>query len=254
MDGFNIFITEDTSLYRVDPRIKVAGLAWFSIIISVANWPGLLFSTLVLTTVVIFSEIPLRIYRPVFIMTLWLGLFYSIASGWIWTDGMYFWEGHWSKTGLEQAGLMIWKIVIIFILTRLFMAVTPPLEQGTAIAFFLAPLTKITPRAADFALLITLTLRFIPILAEESEILWKARAARGVLPEKRIWLMLELAKLFPPLLLLSMRRAEEVADNLLARGYAPGRYRVISLHKWTKKDSYALVILLVWGVIVFVFR
>ncbi|MHB1652638.1 MAG: energy-coupling factor transporter transmembrane component T family protein [Desulfitobacteriaceae bacterium] len=249
MDEFTLYLPGDSLLHNLDPRLKIGGLAWLSFVMTMTHWSGLILGTAGLAFLILLSRLPRKVFRSVVVVSLWMALFYTLAAGWIWTDSWYFWRGHWSMGGLEQAALMVWKIVLIFALTRIFVAVTPPLEQGLGIAYYFGPLTRITPKAADFALLITLTLRFIPLLAEEALLLWKARVAKGAFPEQRVQRIIDLAGLFPPLLLLTLRRAEEVADNLLARGYAPGHYRNISMHAWIRRDSRALLFLGLWGAV-----
>jgi energy-coupling factor transport system permease protein len=235
-------------LHGLDPRLKVGGMVWLSFLLTITGWQGLLAATLGFAAITLLSGIPIRLYRSALIMLLWLGLFYSLAGGWEWSGTWRFWEGHWSAAGLAEVGLLLWRIAVLFALTRLFAAVTLPLEQGLGIAYFVNPFTRITPLAADFALLLTLTLRFIPLLLEEITMIGKARAAKGVLPASWLGRIRELANLLTPLLLLSLRRAEEVGDNLLARGYVSGRYRTLSTQEWSSRDNWAALIMFMAGV------
>lgn len=241
-------------LHALDPRLKVGGMVWVSFLLTITGGRGLFLATLGLGAMTWLSRVPLRIYRSAIIMLLWLTLFYILAGGWVGAESWRFWEGHWSRGGLLEVGLLLWRIAVLFGLTRLFAAVTPPLEQGLGIAYFLNPLTRITPKAADFALLLTLTLRFIPLLLEEVTMIGKARAAKGVLPTSWLGRSREMVNLLLPLLLLSLRRAEEVADNLLARGYASGRYRTLSTQEWSAKDNWAVLIIGIGGIGLILFR
>lgn len=237
-------------MHRLDPRLKTGGFVLLSAMTTASGARGLLIAACGVLALMALSRLTWDAYRPVLVVLFWLTLFYGLAAGWVW-NGWRIWEGHWSNTGLALAGAMMAKIGLVFLLTRIFVAVTPTLEQGLSIAFFLSPLTRITPKMADFALLITLTLRFIPLLAEEVGLLWKARLVRGALPEQWWRRLFDIAGLFTPLFLLTLRRAEEVAENLLARGYAPGRYRVVSLRKWSKRDTFALLVGCLWAYLIF---
>ena len=200
------------------------------------------------------SRTPIKIYRLLIVVLLWMGLFYGLAAGWVWPENGAIWSGHWSLDGLVQASYMLWRLVLVFALTRLYTAVTMPLEQGLGIAYFFNPLIRITPKAADFALLLTLTLRFIPLILEEATLIWKARVLKSEWPSswfKQSW---ELIQLIIPLILLSLRRAEELAENLMSRGYGSGNYRTIILHEWNGRDRVGVLIIGVWGLLLYILR
>ncbi|WP_083642374.1 energy-coupling factor transporter transmembrane component T family protein [Desulfosporosinus metallidurans] len=241
-------------MHRFDPRLKVAGLAFVSLLMTVTGWQGLALSSFALLGLVFLSRTPLKIYRSLIVVMLWMGLFYGLAAGWVWPANRAVWYGHWSPEGLVQAAFMLWRMVLVFGLTRLYTAVTMPLEQGLGIAYFLNPLIRITPKAADFALLLTLTLRFIPLIIEEATQIWKVRALKLEWPSswlKRSW---EFIQLIVPLILLSLRRAEELAENLILRGYGSGNYRTLMLNERTSKDRLGVVILGAWGLILLILR
>jgi len=241
-------------LHRLDPRVKVGGLAVVSLILTMTGWRGLGLTSFALLGLMLMSRTPIKIYRSLIMVFIWMGLFYGLATGWVWPENRAFWFGHWSLSGLEQAFYMLWRLILVFVLTRLYTAVTMPLEQGLGIAYFFNPLIRITPKAADFALLLSLTLRFIPLILEEATLIWKARELKGEWPSswiKRSW---ELIQLIVPLILLSLRRAEELAENLMARGYGSGNYRTLILHEWNCRDGVGVLILGVWGVILYIMR
>jgi energy-coupling factor transport system permease protein len=181
-----------------------------------------------------------------------MGLFYGLIAGWVWPDNQVIWYGHWSEVGLIQAVNMLWRISLVFGLTRLYMAVTMPLEQGLGIAYFFTPLIRLTPKAADFALLLTLTLRFIPLIMEEATLIWKVRTLKSEWPHSGIKRTGELIQLVVPLILLSLRRAEELAENLMSRGYGSGNYRTLQLHEQNSRDRLGVLFVGVWGILLLV--
>lgn len=218
------------------------------------RWQGLVLTSLALIGLVAFSRTPVKIYRSLIVVLVWMGIFYGLAAGWVWPDNGAFWEGHWSLDGIVQAADMLWRIALVFGLTRLYSAVTLPLEQGLGIAYFFNPLIRITPKAADFALLLTLTLRFIPLIMEEAVLIWKARVLKSEWPHSKIKQSWEIFQLIVPLLLLSLRRAEELAENLMYRGYGSGNYRTLILHERTSLDLIGVLIIGVWGVSLLILR
>lgn len=183
-----------------------------------------------------------------------MGLFYGLAAGWVWPENRAVWKGHWSLAGFVQAADMLWRIALVFGFTRLFTAVTMPLEQGLGIAYFFNPLIRITPKAADFALMLTLTLRFIPLIVEEAAFIWKARVLKSEWPHSWVKQSWELIQLILPLILLSLRRAEELEENLMSRGYGSGNYRTLILHERTTADLVGVIIIGVWGVLLLILR
>ena len=123
------------------------------------------------------------------------------------------------------------------------------MSKGWEIGYFFNPFIRITPKAADFALLLSLTLRFIPLIMEEATLIWKARELKGEWPSSWLKRSMELSQLIVPLILLSLRRAEELAENLMSRGYGSGNYRTLILHDWNCTDGVGVLIVGVWGLI-----
>jgi len=216
------------------------------------RWPGLVLTSVALLGLVFLSRTPVNIYRSLLVVLLGMGLFYGLAAGWVWPDNQAIWYGHWSEVGLVQAVNMLWRVSLVFGLTRLYTAVTMPLEQGLGIAYFFTPLIRLTPKAADFALLLTLTLRFIPLIMEEATLIWKVRALKSEWPRSGIKRTGELIQLVVPLILLSLRRAEELAENLMSRGYGSGNYRTLLLHEQNSRDRLGVLIVGVWGILLLV--
>ncbi|GAB6172252.1 energy-coupling factor transporter transmembrane protein EcfT [Paradesulfitobacterium aromaticivorans] len=239
----------ESVLHELDPRLKVGAFVWLSFVLTMVGWHGLAVASAGVFILMWLSEVPWRSFRPVLMVLLWIAAFYLLAGGWTWSESEHFWQGHFSVEGLKVAAVLVWRIAVLFALTRLFAAVTPPLEQGLGIAYFLNPLVRLTPKAADFALLITLTLRFMPLLLEEIAAISKARAAKGTVPSSLFGRIQELMNLLPALLLLSLRRAEETAENLVMRGYSSGKYRTLSTREWGRRDSWSVVAALLCGII-----
>lgn len=241
-----LYLSGESSLHKIDPRLKIGSLVALGLLITTVGWGGLICLTGGLIVIICFGPLPFRAFKSVLKAGIVLGLFYTIIMGWNWEEGWLFWQGTWSREGIVQGLIMSWRILLVFLLTRIFTAVTLPSEQGVGIAFFFRPFYRLTPKAADFALLITLTLRFIPLLLEEAALLYKARLAKGDLPAKWTGRIKELAVLLLPLLRITLRRAEELAENLIARGYVSGSYRVLGTKVWDSRDTWVVVILVLW--------
>lgn len=248
LDG-GLYLPGESALHKLDPRLKIGSLVGLGLLMTIVDWGGLIFLTGGLVLILWLGPIPFKAFQAVIKAGVILGCFYTLIMGWSWNAGGMFWEGHWSLEGILQGITMSWRIILVFLLTRIFTAVTLPSEQGVGIAFFFVPFHRLTPKVADFALVITLTLRFIPLLMEEAALLYKARLCKGNLPSGWLGRIREISVLLLPLLRITLRRAEELAENLVARGYASGSYRVLGAQKWERRDSWATAIIVLWGIL-----
>jgi energy-coupling factor transport system permease protein len=254
MNGQEFYNCGGSILHRLDPRLKVGGLAILSLLLTLTRWQGLTLTSFALCVLVYLSQTPLKLFRGMTLVLLWLGLFYILAAGWVWPEHRPFWQGYWSEQGLLQALMMFWRITLVFGLTRLFAAVTLPLEQGLGIVYYFTPFTKISAKATEFALLLTLTLRFIPLILEEASLIWKARLIKGNVPLAWLNRSWEMAQLIVPLILLSLRRAEELSESMIARGYGSGSFRILLYHESTTMDSWGKLFVGVWGLLLLVWH
>lgn len=85
---------------------------------------------------------------------------------------------------------------------------------------------------------------------EEAQLLGKARILKGAWPMSLFHKVIEVCRLIPPLLILSLRRADELAENLLARGYTSGTYQSVSFGEWTRIDQRGVNFLILWPFII----
>jgi energy-coupling factor transport system permease protein len=111
----------------------------------------------------------------------------------------------------------------MIMITTLLTATTKPLDLTLGIEDLLSPFKRFKVPAHEIAMMISIALRFIPTLIEESQRIMKAQASRGVdlnegkLNEKIVAIL----SLIVPLFVSSFQRAEELADAMEARGYSP---------------------------------
>jgi energy-coupling factor transport system permease protein len=136
--------------------------------------------------------------------------------------------------------------------TTVLTATTKPLDLTYGLEFFMTPLKVIKFPAHEIAMTISIALRFIPTILEETQKIMKAQASRGVdlqegsLKEK----ISAIISLIIPLFISAFQRSEELANAMEARGYNPSakrtRYRTL---KFTMKDVFSLLVsILVLGV------
>lgn len=239
--------------YRLDPRGKLAGLFLYALAALLSTHPAALLAV-VLTGVGVWlaARLPGRALgaglRPlallagvvfVFHLTftpgptlLRLGPFSLSAAG--------FWPGLAIATRLLAVGG-----AAMFVVTT-----TQPLALMEAAAGLLQPLRILRLPVGDLSLLLGLSLRFIPLLADEFEIISRAQRARGLDWEKGApWQRLaRRSAVFFPLLVALFRRAEEVATAMEVRGYRRGAART-SLYSWHWREGDWLVLAVCAGLV-----
>lgn len=141
------------------------------------------------------------------------------------------------------------RLLLMLALTMILTATTTPLDLTYAIEWYLTPLKVIKVPAHEIAMTISIALRFIPTLLDETDRIMKAQASRGVdfengkFKEK----IRAIVSLIVPLLVSAFQRSEDLANAMEARGYNPGakrtRYRIL---KWKIGDTLALVLSLLF--------
>ena len=219
-------------LHKADPRIKMI-MTLFFIVTSflcknIFGFIGLLVCTLLMVPI---SKIPfkiiLRAVRPILII-----MAFTTIINVFWTSGeKLLWS--WSFISIYEEGLYN----AFFMLVRIFALVvgasvlvtytTTPIALTDAIESLLSPLKKIKVPVHDFAMMMTIALRFIPTLVDETEKIMAAQKARGA--DFTNGSLIKRAKaLIPiliPLFVSAFRRADELATAMECRCYRGGEGR-----------------------------
>ena len=146
---------------------------------------------------------------------------------------------------------IVFRLIIMLGLTLVLTATTKPLELTNALEWLMKPLKVIKFPVHEIAMTISLALRFIPTLLEETDRIMKAQASRGVdfqngkFSEK----IRAIISLIVPLFISALQRSEELANAMEARGYDPSAKRTkYRTNKWSTRDTISsLVVLLVLG-------
>lgn len=164
--------------------------------------------------------------KPVFmliIITALLNLFMIDGKELIWRFGFL----QIYKEGLYTAGFMVLRLVFLIAGTSLLTLTTSPIELTDGLENLLNPFKKIGLPAHELAMMMTIALRFIPTLMDETDKIMKAQMARGAEFEGKnlIQKAKNLIPLLVPLFISSFRRAEELAMAMEARCYRGGEGR-----------------------------
>jgi len=228
---FGTSLPENNPLGRADPRTKI--LAILALIISITvtlNAFIYIIISLILIAGVIIAGIPLRHlavnFRPVFliaVITFLLHLIFSSHGGKaIISSGSF----AITDTGFLAGIKFAWRIFLFFAVASLFNLTTSPVDVSDALVRLLKPLKWLKIPVNHLGLLIFMAFRFIPLLFEESRAIYAAQVSRGFNPKGgMIKRFRNAVPLMTAIFMASIRRADNMALALEARGFYPGRER-----------------------------
>lgn len=161
-----------------------------------------------------------------------------------------------TKTGLTQGILMSLRLVFLILFSSVMTMTTSPLELTDGLERLLRPFKRIGAPAHELAMMMTIALRFIPTLLQETERIMMAQSARGA--DFKVGGLLKRAKniltLIVPLFLSAFRRADELATAMEARCYCggEGRTRMYELSLSARDAIAALFVSLLAAAVAFV--
>lgn len=151
------------------------------------------------------------------------------------------------QAGVERAGFLFFRIIIVVMLSSLLTFTTMPTDLNNGLESVMKPFKYIGVSVSEIAMMLSITLRFIPTLLEETNKIMKAQASRGVdfsenkLKDK----VMQIISLLIPMFVVSFKRAEDLANAMEARGYIIGAPRTkIDEMKIRYGDILALILTL----------
>ncbi len=220
------YIEADSPLHRADARSKIITAIIYSAAVFALNSPFSLATLTVITAaaVVISKTGVLTVIKGLRPLR-WFILF-TVAITIFTTPGNTLWQWsifHITDTGLISAARLAIKLILLVAGTSLMTLTTPPIELTDGFARLLKPLKLIKVPVDDIAMMISITLRFIPMLADEAEKIIKAQKARGASFDagglKKVRAVIPLTV---PLFISVLRRSEELALAMDSRCYGKG--------------------------------
>ena len=231
------YVKGDSILHRLDPRTKIFGmLAIMVALFFVNNWIGLVYAAVVVFAVLFASQVPLKFYIRGVKPLRW-SLLVTAAIQIFLTPGEIIWQWgilHITAEGVRLAIFMCVRLVLLVMTTSVLTLTTTPIVLTDAVENLLSPFKRIGVPAHELAMMMTIALRFIPLLADETEKIMAAQKARGAAFDEG-GLMDRARALLPilvPLFLSAINRASELAMAMEARCYhgGEGRTRLHELH------------------------
>lgn len=252
------FYPVDSVIHRIDPRVKIVGVLMYLISLFLfRGFVGYGVVTLFLAVVIVLSKVPfsyvIRGMKPILFLLIITALFNLFGTR---GDVAFQW-GFISITwqGMRKALFMAMRLIYLIIGSSMLTYTTTPNQLTDAIEKLLKPLEKIRVPVHDFAMMMSLALRFIPILLEEANRIINAQTARGAdFEEGKIWhRMRAMVSILVPLLVSATRRAYDLANAMEARCYRGGEGRTkMKPLKYHRSDylSYGVLLLYFAGVII----
>ncbi|MGM9929714.1 MAG: energy-coupling factor transporter transmembrane component T family protein [Bacillus sp. (in: firmicutes)] len=255
------YVPSDSLLHRMDPRAKLLLVFFYVCIVFLAN-NTITYGILGIYTLglIMMSKVPLRFLlnglKPILLIIIFTFLMHIFFT----KEGAVLFEWKWLtiyEGGLRQGIYISLRFTFLILVTTLLTLTTTPISLTDGLEQLLGPLKKMKLPIHELALMMSISLRFIPTLMEETSKIMKAQAARGVdfnsgpIKER----VSAIVPLLVPLFVSSFKRAEDLAVAMEARGYRGGegrtRYRQL---RWGVPDTLLMLTLAVLALILFYFR
>ena len=231
----------NTVVHRLDPRTKLLMVVVYIVALFLAKWwvsYGVMLAFLV--TAVMLSHIkPKALFRGlkplivIMVFTALINLFYS--------DGevlVKFWIFRITREGIVQAAFLVLRIMMLVTGTFLMTYTTSPIALTDGMESLLSPLKKLHFPVHELSMMMSIALRFIPTLIEETDKIMSAQKARGADFESGNLLSRAKAMvpILVPLFISAFRRADELATAMECRCYhgGEGRTKLSELHYQTR--------------------
>lgn len=224
------YLPFDTFIHRLDPRVKIVGVFLYIItIFFVDDFYGYIPFVILLIAMLAVAKIPiksvLKSLKPVIFIIIITGLINLIT-----TPGRTIFEiGPVTVTaeGIYRTGFTVLRLILIILSTSVLTYTTSPMELTYGLEKLFSPLKKFGFPAGELAMMISISLRFIPTLFDEAQKIRMAQMARGADFESGniINRAVSMIPLLVPLFINSFKRSDDLATAMEARMYRIGHDR-----------------------------
>ncbi|MGM0877584.1 MAG: energy-coupling factor transporter transmembrane component T family protein [Bacillota bacterium] len=255
------YVPGHSLIHKLDSRSKLIMIFMFVFIVFLAN-NLLTYLVLGLFTLVIvlLTKLPVRFLLKGLRPVLWIILFTFILHLFVTKEGEILLDlGFFLiyEEGLKQGIYISLRFLYLILMTTILTLTTTPIEITDGMESLLAPFKKLGLPAHELALMMSISLRFIPTLMEETDKILKAQMARGVdFTSGHVKDRLKaVVPLLVPLFISAFNRAEELATAMEARGYKGGEGRTkLRQLKWGFLDTSVLALLVSLGLVLIYLR
>lgn len=249
----------ESVIHRLDPRVKLVTTICFIIsLFIVDNWIGYLIAILFLALVIRLSRVPVKFMvrgmKSILFLLIVAGCFNLFL-----TPGevlVSFWKLKITKEGIFLASFMALRLILLIMGSSVMTLTTTPNQLTDGLEKLLGPLKHLRVPVHEIAMMMSIALRFIPILMEETDKIMKAQIARGADFESGnlIKKAKSLVPLLVPLFISAFRRANDLAMAMEVRCYRGGEHRTkMKPLIYRKRDWCAYGAVLVYLAVIVVF-
>ncbi len=252
----------DSQIHKMDPRMKIILTVFYIVILfCVENFLGFLAVFTLLSLVIYISKIPVKIVaksiKPLMFIIIFTAVF-NIFYG----DGPAVFQnvsflGWLTWEGIRNAAFMVIRITLLIMGTSFMTYTTSPVMLTDAIERLIMPLKYLKVPVHELAMMMTIAMRFIPTLIDETEKIMNAQKARGADFETGniIRRAKALIPILIPLIVSAFRRAEELADAMECRCYNGGEGRTrYKIYSFSFRDYVAAALFLILTVLIIFFN
>lgn len=245
------YYVTDSKLHRLDPRVKIAGTMGYMItLFLVKGILGYVLAALFFAILVKMSKVPfgfmvrgLKAILFILLITAFCNLFFSSGEQIIWKFGII----NLTREGIENAVCMAIRLILLILGTSIMTLTTTPNDLTDGLEKALGFLEKIRVPVHEIALMMSIALRFIPILVEETNKIMKAQISRGADFEtgNLVQRVKNYVPVIVPLFISAFHRASDLAMAMESRCYRTGKERTkLNPLRYRKQDyiGYGVVI------------
>lgn len=221
------FFPGNSVIHKIDPRVKILLIIAYIVFLFVANnFVSLGFMALVTVAIVLLTKIPVKMYFKGLKAIMFIILFTSVLNM-FYGSGEPIWQWGFLKitlNGISNAVFISIRIVALIFISCVLTYTTSPTDLTDALERLMKPLTVLHIKVHEIAMMMTIALRFVPTLLEETDKIMSAQKARGANMDsggliKRVKAMMPV---LVPLLVSAFNRAYELAVAMECRCYRGG--------------------------------
>lgn len=258
---FGRFIPGTSFIHRLDPRSKLLFVFLFIIAVFLAN-NTVTYAILLMFTLLVIITSRIRLYfllnglKPILFLIVFTMLMHIIFTK---EGDLLFQLGFFKiyEEGLRQGIYISIRFLVLVLITSILTLTTSPISITDGMEDLLGPFKRFKLPVHELALMMSISLRFIPTLMDETDKILKAQLARGsdISTGSLKQRIRAVVPLLVPLFVSAFKRAEDLAIAMEVRGYrgGDGRTRYRQLH-WNWRDTFILVLLIVLAVVLMVLR